>query len=309
YWHGSLALVRPLLAALTLRQIYALCGAALALLAAALLALLLRQRAYASAAGVFAGMLATAFWFVPLSLEYVWACLLALILSLFAVRRREPPALLFLFGGMLTGYFDFLTAETLTLTLPLLLALRPRREGETPEPVGTAWRGAVSWGFGYVGMWTLTWALAAAILRENVMPYITEHISERLGGTIAGVGPLRRAAGAIGRNIMCLFPVGWGVAGALAGLAVVLGAAYYGYVYRRPGADKRRLAVYAAVGLVPYLRYLALRNHSYLHCFFTYRAQLATVLAIALILAELTDKSRRSAEGRARKKSKNRAAG
>lgn len=56
------------------------------------------------------------------------------------------------------------------------------------------------------------------------MPYVTEHIGERLYGEIS--------------VLFCIF-------------------------------------------LVPYIRYLVLHNHSYLHCFFTYRAQMETVPQIA----------------------------
>lgn len=305
YWHGSLALVRPLLAVMPLRGIYLLNGALLALLAAALLVLLWRRVSRACALGVLAGMLAAAFWFVPLSLEYTWVCLLALTAALLTLRldaagRWERFGALMLLVGMTTSYLDFLTAETLTLLVPLLLALRLRREKD-PSPARTAWTSALAWGCGYAGMWALKWLLAGAALRENVLPYVTGHIGERASGEIAGVGPIRYVAGAVWRNVFCLFPMGWGVVGALAGLALLAAAAYYGYVCRRPGWDRTLLLVYAAVGLVPYLRYLALRNHSFLHCFFTYRAQMATVLAVALILEELTE-GRREHGGKRRKR-------
>ena len=46
------------------------------------------------------------------------------------------------------------------------------------------------------------------------------------------------------------------------------------------------------VGIIPYIRYLVLANHSYLHCFFTFRAQFATVMALALILIYTTSKEK-----------------
>ena len=49
------------------------------------------------------------------------------------------------------------------------------------------------------------------------------------------------------------------------------------------------MILFGVLGLVPYVRYLVLHNHAWLHCFFTYRAQLATVLAVVMILEEMTD--------------------
>ena len=128
YWNGSNALVTPLLTVMDLQGIYVLHGVVLALSAAALELLLLRKKAYAPAVGAGAGMAAAGFWFVPLSLEYYWVCELALLLSLGVVllADRAGPgfwAPFFLAGGMVTGYLDFLTAETLTLLL--LLWQRP----------------------------------------------------------------------------------------------------------------------------------------------------------------------------------------
>jgi hypothetical protein len=40
-----------------------------------------------------------------------------------------------------------------------------------------------------------------------------------------------------------------------------------------------KIGIFLLLGVLPYLRYLALSNHSYMHYFFTYRAQMVTVLA------------------------------
>lgn len=301
YWHGSLALVRPALTVLNIRQLYALNAALLALLAVCLLALLRRRGERAAAAGVLAGLIAAAVWFVPLSLEYTWTFLLTLAVSVFAVLRSDDlrdPCLLFLLIGMATSFLDFLTTETLTLTLPLLLLLWLRRKDETAQPVQTAWTSALAWGCGYAGMWALKWLLAGAALGENVLPYITESVETRISGAVDDAGQLSMAAQAVWRNLSCLFPLDWGFAGVLAALALLVGAAYYGYVYRRPGADKKLILTCAAVGLVPFIRYLTLRNHSHIHFFFTYRAQAATMLALVLILAELTERRRADAPKR-----------
>ena len=101
-------------------------------------------------------------------------------------------------------------------------------------------------------------------------------------------GFLRELIGAPLRNVMNLFPMGWGAVGTVAGIVLAIAAVYAGYVYRKPGFSPGMIARLAAVGAVPYARYLVLANHSYLHVFFTFRAQLAALLAIALILCELT---------------------
>ena len=297
YWHGSIAIVRPLLVFFSLPQIYMVNGGILAVLVVWLMATLLKGRVYTPAIGVAAGLVLTAFWFVPLSLEYTWTYLLMLLLSIIGVRlallgKWNCLGIFFLIGGIVTNYLDFLTTETLTLTVPLLLILwidMHRNENVSGcSLIPKAGKAALAWGFGYAGMWVMKWVLATIVLQENVMPYISGHIGERIGGDI-GIGLGHYIMGAVLNNVKCLFPFGYGVAGMFAGMALLLFMAYVGYVYHRKHICRERILLYVLIGLLPYVRYIVLHNHSYLHCFFTYRAQMATVLAVVLILEELTD--------------------
>lgn len=297
YWHGSNAIVRPLLILFNIQEIYVLNGIVLAVLVTGLLVMLLKNRAYVPAIGVAAGLVSTAVWYVPFSLEYTWTYLWMLLLSMVGFKlalsgRWKLLGFFFMIGGMLTNYVDFLTTETLTLLVPLLLILwvdRRRNTGATyPRLFQNAGKAVLAWGFGYVGMWVMKWVMASVVLGENVMPYVSEHIEERLGGDI-GVGLWRYITGAVTNNVRCLFPFEYGVLGGIVGFALLLWTTYIAYVYHKKYICKECVLLYVLVGLVPYIRYIVLHNHSYLHFFFTYRAQMATVLAVVLLLEELTD--------------------
>jgi hypothetical protein len=190
---------------------------------------------------------------------------------------------------MLTCFFDFLTTETLTLTVPLLLLVKMEHDKKRSEnPWKLPVKMTVMWGLGYVLTWIMKWVIASIALGENVMPYVSEHISERIGGTeqvTLGLGSY--LFGALIRNVMCLFPIGWGAAGAVIGIILILIYIYIAYVYHVKGADKKQILIYVLIAGIPYVRYLVLHNHAYLHNFFTYRAQLAAVLAMILVLEEL----------------------
>ena len=133
----------------------------------------------------------------------------------------------------------------------------------------------------------MKWIMAAAVFRENVIPYLSGHVEEWLIGT-AGYSFLKHFALALFRNVSCMFPAGYGAAGAAAAIILFLAAIFIGIRYRRREADLKLILIWAALGLIPFLRYSVLRNHSFRHFFFTYRALAATVFAIVLILAELT---------------------
>lgn len=291
YWHGSIVFLRPLLCVFSLPQIYALNAVILAALTIWLLAELYRKKAFVPALGVGLGLVMTASWFVPLSLEYTWCYFVMLAGSILAVKlafseKWQHMGTFFLFSGMVTNYLDFLTTETLTLLVPLLLVLWLRKEKTALRPFVV--KGVLAWGCGYVGMWITKWLLAAMVMGENVLPFVINHVQERLGGNL-GLSLGRYMMGAVLRNIRCLFPLEYGALGVLITLGLVVFGSYAGYVHQKKSVYWDRVLLFALLGLVPYVRYLVLHNHAWLHCFFTYRAQLATVLAVVMILEEMTD--------------------
>lgn len=310
YWHGSNAIVRPLLTVLNIRQMYMFFGAVLAVLVVWLLGMLLRKKALVPAAAVALGLVMTGSWFVPFSLEYTWTYLVMLTASILGVKlaysgKWECMGILFLISGMVTNFLDFLTTETLTLLVPLLLILWVDLRVHPEKPVfdlaKNVGKGTLLWTLGYAGMWMTKWLMAAVVLGENVMPYVAGHIQQRIGGHI-GMGLMQAVWEAVLRNVTCLFPAGYGAAGWFAAMALVLFASYIGYVYHKKQIRKDRVLLYLAVGLIPYIRYMVFHNHSYLHCFFTYRAQLATIVALVMILEELTDWRWRSYANAGRRK-------
>lgn len=297
YWHGSNAILRPLLLVFSLEQIYVINAVILAALTIGLFLLLVKRKAWIPAIGLLMGLVLTASWFVPLSLEYTWTYLLMLLMSILSLKlaflkKWERLGLCFLVVGMLTNYMDFLTTETLTLLVPLLLVVWVRHNQGNDmafsETAKNAGKWILSWGFGYFGMWLMKWGMASVVLRQNVLPYVLTHISERVSGDV-GVNHWQYITGTLWRNVKCLFPLEYGEIGALLGGSLVLVVCYAAYVYHKKQIRKENILLYAGIGILPFVRYLVLLNHSYLHYFFTYRALLAAILAIAMILGEVVE--------------------
>lgn len=297
YWHGSNSILRLLLVFLNIQQIYVFNGILMVLLIVLLLRMLAKNKAMLLCIGTILGLILTSVWIVPLSLEYTWTYLLMLIFSVLGLKlllcdKQKYLGILFLMSGMLTNYVDFLTTETLTLLIPLLLILwmdcHKNLDRLWKDMLKNAAKAMSAWGIGYVGMWMMKWVFASFVLKQNVMIYVSEHIEERIGGGL-GMNLWEYLMGAITKNISCLFPLEYGLMGMLIGIVGLLLFLYIGYVYHKDAISKARIGIYAALGIVPYIRYLVLHNHSYMHFFFTYRAQMATILALVMILDELTE--------------------
>lgn len=232
-----------------------------------------------------------------------------LITSIIGVRIThtgvwEKVSFLFFFTGLFIAYLDFLTAETVTLVIPLLIMIRIWRrnnqknicsdpEADTKSHTMSAMitaKSCFSWLTGFSLMWISKWILTSLILQENVMPYVTAHIEERIGGNPDGKSQLVYAIGAVGRNLKCLLPFDYGrfgyfVLGLITGVCITLIVAQLIRLNRT--VNREILAVYVAIGSVPIIRYMVLHNHAWFHRSFTYRALAGSVLALCFLLAEL----------------------
>ncbi len=309
YWHGANVILRPLLLLFDVEEIYVINAILLGIMSALLIGVLTFKKAYTLVAGIGIGIVMTSGWIVPFSFEYTWTYGLMMLMSILVVcmaykDKWEYIGFVFMVGGILTNYLDFLTTETLTCTVPLLILIW-LKSNQTNKPTLKeifvfSGKNILLWGAGYVGMWISKWIIASIVLGENVMPYITGHMGERIDGDL-GLNPVQYIFSAVTRNLSCLFPFEYGGFGAMLGILMLVFAFYVGYVHYGKKEDKSYIWIYFAIAMIPYIRYMVLHNHAYLHYFFTYRAQLATVLAVVLILELLTDR-RWFARGKARRK-------
>lgn len=135
---------------------------------------------------------------------------------------------------MATSFADFLTTETLTLLVPLISLIWILRKAgrRSTDLIKNTVILTILWACGYVVMWVSKWLLCSAVFGENAMQYVTDHVSERLGGDL-GLSMWQYITGALLRNIVCLFPLGYGAIGGMIFIALIIFAAYRGYVYKR----------------------------------------------------------------------------
>ncbi|MBR0397652.1 MAG: hypothetical protein IJI10_05205 [Eubacterium sp.] len=306
YWHGNAAAMRYLHLFWNIKTIYMLHTVLMAALILILLWILWKNGMRGEAVAFILAMVSAAVWIVPWCLEYTYAflCMLvaAIIGTLLALRGKDYwIGSLFMITGMVTVFFDFLTTETLSLLIPLLLILRIQRKEKSVKQLWlTAVKYCAMWLIGYLGMWVMKWALASVILHIDVMPYVRGHIVERLNAYVASYYVTGNFyLDALVKNLLKIFPLEYGFFGKVLIFALVFGLfilpVALGRINLREKINGKRIALYAVLGFVPYVRYLVVTNHSFVHCFFTYRSQAATVLAICLIMLELVQRTPRKA--------------
>lgn len=298
YWHGSLAIVRPLLIWFSIGGIYKLLGALLWILLGSIIVLLFYKGFRKEAVAFILAMIVVSVWFVPVCLEYIWMFLLMAATSLIVIHlsfkqkyQRMPG--LFLCVGMIAAFLDFFTTETITLLIPLMfmfMILHRQREG-SPDWF-TAAKCAVLWGTGYVAMWVTKWAFAAVILKRDVMPYVQNSIVEHLE-TADRLSLPELWLKSIRQNIYNLATLNYGMTGAVLTLLIFFCFVFLPVCFNRMTLKKRIqkkwCLLYLAIGSVPFLRFVVISEHSAVHAWFTYRALAASVMAFIMAFYELVD--------------------
>ncbi|MBD5542817.1 MAG: hypothetical protein HDR01_00880 [Lachnospiraceae bacterium] len=283
YWHGAVCLLRPLLCIWSVWGIRKALGVCLLLLNVALGILLWKKGQKGLFCIYFLSLLCVKIWIVAFSIEYIMAFILmtAMIICFIFCEKAENWKIfqLSIISGVLTCFFDFLTVETVTITVPLLfLAVMKQNEGRLAswkKEIGFATASCFFWGLSYGGMFFGKWLLAAAMMGKRVLGEVADTAGYRIAHG-EGDGIFLRLYHAAAYNISCLFGDGeisvWIISACLAAMAVLIWK----------GGTFQRLLL--CLGMVPYLRFLILSGHSMEHYFFTYRAQIITIMAVGMVV-------------------------
>ncbi len=288
YWHGTLVFVRPLLAVTDLRGIRILGAAAISLLFLADCVWLMRGKHRAACVILIASAVLIHLPFALTTVEYMSVFVILLAVLPFYVRFAADPGKLVLLSagvGTLTAFFDFLTAETLTLLVPLLMAFFVRAEqGELPDEKQslrlTIGCGA-AWGCAYLASFAAKWALASLALGTDVSGAAMDAAGVRFTGDADGITSVPvMLVTALGANLSRLVPTAerCSVIGILVWLLLFGAVCVFLWRYNPRQHNLPKCTILIAV--LPLLRFAVLMNHSLLHSFFTYRALMATIMAV-----------------------------
>lgn len=298
YWHGPILFLRPLLTKFTYMDIRYMNVLLLTGLCFALI-ILLQQKLGMRAAVIFAvAIVSVGFYAVPYCIEYVpmfYIMFISSIAVLFLKDKKKIPYL-FLITGICSNFFDFLTVETITLCVPLVLHFYElHRKGDIKDfksslkyfiKLCTLWLG------GYLFTWMSKWLIASIVLKRNVMTNVMESVSQRTVGKVQETPLLKQLINALIYNIRGLFPFNLtqnttGTVILFLAVLFVLFAVWF--LYRKKKLEEVS-KVFFIIALIPYLRYLVMSNHSYAHYWFTFRAQISSIMAVLLAVTVNIDK-------------------
>lgn len=306
YWHGPMIVIKPLLMFFTIDQINILNGVLFYVLTIIFLIILLRNKYYAIAISYIIAFIFAACWYVPYSFEYVFAFHIMLSTSIIAIliehkrkeKRNKNLYMLFWITGILTSLFDFLSAEILTILIPVLIVLSMRiKNGEIKfikKEFGFIFKSFALWGFGYCLMFVAKWALTAIVLNINSLEYVVDKVMVRVNGQVLNYTTPELIWYAVTRNFTTLYFVNWikDKVAILISIPFIILVALIMIIDKKDKTKLKYMCLMSIIAVVPYIRYIVLANHSVRHIFMTFRCQMATIMSIILMFTYCSNKKK-----------------
>lgn len=306
YWHGSLVYIRPLLMFLDINGIRTAVGIAILILQAVVLWQLWKMGKKSWAACYLVAFLLIEPWMLFKCLEYssvflVMPVAVLCMLRLIRTGRTDKAPAVLAATGAVTCFVDFLTTETLTYTVPMLLLLLFMVGEEQIREMGEAFitlvMNGIAWLAGYASMFAVKLLMVLAVCGKAELVASLHAGAERVGGQVnlgnTNLSPEatagERLSGAIWHNLSALYFTKYdnmNKSGAILPTVIILVAVFAIIYLFRKNMRAAEVVPCCVLALLPYLRYLVLSNHAYLHFFFTYRAQMVCIMVMAYLVWE-----------------------
>ena len=219
--------------------------------------------------------------FMTRSLEFLPVMFVLMIAILLVLKARKNGGknlgIVFLVMGVLTCYLDFLTCETIVLSVPLIVyAYLNIKEGKGIKMKRLLFL-ILMWGIGYAGAFVAKWIISFLFMGDGVIKDIMANtVGHKLNGSL-----LKKFIAPITLSFSKLLP--FALLGKYGGIyALILFVICFIYTFRK---NKKYLPLFA-ICLIPILRFSVINAHSILLNYFTYRAFLCVVIVISLVIIE-----------------------
>ena len=213
------------------------------------------------------------------TLEYIPIYFITLIGITLVYTEKCDYIVLFSCLGISTAFFDFLTAETLTFTLPFFILLYKNK-----AKFSDFLKCGFSWFLSYIGMFLYKYILMCIIYKENFFSKVVQIYKRDFVYDTMKVDRLN----AIRFNLIKL--VGDNMWGYFILIFILFVLAY---LFRSDKITASSYVISILLFIIPYVRYYILFSHSFNLWSFTYRAQMIDVLIIFLLFKYIFFKRRK----------------
>lgn len=298
YWHGSMIFVRLLLLFTDAQGIHIFNFVLLILLSILFCISCWCSHNKRLAISYIIGFIVTSSFFAQVAIEYMSVYIIALIGAMFALKVKTPKqcAILFTLLGTSTAFFDFLTTETITALIPLLCILVRRdskRNLTFKDGFKLSFLLLMIWGVSYALCFLIKWLLAIQVIGHAAKVEIMVMGFDKFGGIIGSEINVPMPMAALFYNVSLLMPkniadncIYFAITFTIAALILII---IYVLYHNETSNCKEMGKILLCVGVIPLVRMMILANHSYEHCYFTYRALITSIMCIVLFYSYSID--------------------
>lgn len=284
YWHGYMIVVRTLLTCCDMTGIKNIMFSAYLFLLGVLVSVSIRKKMLKfSILYIMSSVLGTLF-FEFFTVGHLAPVFISLIGCIYIIQKDNFDSHeLFLSLGIAVAFFDFLSTEILTLSLPLIcLLLKKNKQNECVSYKEFSILN-IYWLLGYMGTYIYKWVLIALFYGKEYLVDAYEKGVEKIISKDLFAG--------LYLNIQMLFPHLNSSTTAMFIFCIVLVVLLaILFLFHKDGCNRNNFVLYLSfIFIIPYIRYVILSNHSFVHYFFTYRAQVSSILIMLLLFSTILD--------------------
>lgn len=278
YWHGYLLWLKPLLEFMNLQEIRMLNMALQFLL---LIFVVIRLYTFCDKklvlpflfAILFINPVSTALCMQYSSIYYITLLSVLVITYLDKKQLRKNYYKIFVLNGIAIAFFDFFTYPLVAFGIPLIMILFLLNEDLWSE-LKCVIISFVCWLSSYALMWFSKWVIGGLITGDDIInnglqQIRTRTISDAYGKDVTVFETIGRNFNFISGMPLKIFLI----------LVIIMTLAFALSKKVKLSFDKNIIAI-AIVGILPFIWYGVMRNHSYIHAYMTHRDLAVTVFAI-----------------------------
>lgn len=291
YWHGIQTIIRPLLIIFNYEEIKALFMVVMSIFLGVAMLLIKRNLSAVHAVAFLMSMIMVGFSVVSISLQYVGIFAITLVavilINILYMHNKEKlfPYLFFIIGGC-TTFFDLLTAPVITLGLPLIIVimLKNRKDEDMKfiSFVKTLIGYSMVWAIAYAITFVTKWGIASLVLHRDEFSVAVNQLLFRVNGSeefqTTRMGAIKENLKYINNKVFILIML----MSFIAWIPLFI-------KHRKKLKNMKNIVFIGLIAIYPYIWYVAFSNHSSIHAWFTYRAQVISIFGFLGILSESID--------------------
>lgn len=272
YWHGYQVILKPLLSIFTYEQVRFIYNIIIMALFAVCCSMLWSKVSRTSAIALAISMSFAHIEIFGMSIQFSNAFILVFISIIYLLSRKDIDYFLnknivifFFILGSIINFIDLLTVPIVTLGMPLAIIILIRQRSVIDNIVIIA-KSSVAWGVGYGLTWVSKWCISSVILNRNVILDAIDKIFFRTMGDDAH--PINRPE-MLANNFGSMFIFNT--------MLYILPTIFLIAMLLHKRVNIGVTVSLSILSLAPYVWYVILTNHSQIHFWFTYRAQVITM--------------------------------